>query len=1498
MAGIGDAVKDDTMAEKLKNVFMAYSSKYPSDARVESDPKGHEELRMHGLKYDESQAGKSLGWYLLRTHLGGVGAVAETLGSKIPAGDENPGGLDPDKVDSNRKYGVNELPQKQYDGMLTIFINSFKDPTLILLIIVALIQIVIWVIIKTIDFTGCQTTEQMDCKARIEDVQAAFKGKTYWDAVVTRHNKPETELEKFYNMYFGAFTDDETTRVGCEGNAECAKLLESSRWNQEKVQGDLQSDILIGYGARGREVFSAMQKNCSGLPFAVSGDQESWKTSKDSCIDSLMRRVTNPAQGSAWHKVALHYQYTTVKGTACSLMAVEDDCDEDGLCPAKSEDDTHEEPVPLDAIAILATVLLVSCVATVQDYNSQQSFRKLDEQTERGKKCQVWRKGELKDVPIHDVVVGDILYLKSGEKVCADGFCVTSNGLQIVEADMTGEPDPIPKIAWSDEKGLGPKRWEDSWIFCGTEVQLGNGTMLVTCVGPRTLFGQMMEKVTEDGSEETPLQAKLAVMAELIGQGGTMAAVLTFVGLLLIFVIGDIAIEKKSCEVAAVFSEIVNYLIVAVTVVVVAVPEGLPLAVTIALSASMGKMKDQHVLVKKLKACETMGGATNVCTDKTGTLTENKMSLIAGWFAGKQVEAQQGQEASATTVSISLKGDLNGMIETIIEGFACNTETSSEVTEDNNKQLIFKGNPTECALLRLCDLLGADKPWYKDGKGYEGQRAKFRVSDGRQTPFSSQRKRMSTIIGRSTCVTTDGQIAKDTIPEAQRGPVLWVKGAAEIVLKLGTNYVDQDGTVKPLDAVKMKGIEDFMKKMQATGLRAICVGYRAMPDGNTEVEGKEFGEKPDGAGWRTRKSENQAEFVLRPEQLEHSLTIVALVGIKDPLRKDVDKSVEKLTRAGVKVRMVTGDNKDTAQQIAKDCNILDKTKNYTPDELSKLVIEGPDFRKLSTSEMKDLLQSGLRVMARSSPLDKEKLVNCLIEMGEVVAVTGDGTNDAPALHTADVGMAMGIAGTEVAKAAADIVLLDDSFNSIVTACKWGRNVYDSVRKFLQFQLTVNVVACTLVFIAAITRQGMPLNAVQLLWVNLIMDSFGALALATENPNEDELLNRAPDGRNDPLISRKMWRNILVQSAFQLIILLVMLYSGASFLPADLSQQSDSNRGQQVHCLNMCWEHKAILRGCETHIDNARRSYFYGRNDAKPTERTMCPAEITELKDVMIEDLEKSRKTLILNTMIFNTFVFCQVFNEFNARRIDKLNIFEGIHRHWQFLVIFLITVGLQVVMVEVLTKFVNTDHLGGDQWLICIGIGALSICPVGVIMHLIKVEDAPKAVDPGIAAKAKIRQVLTMDDAFNPELRPIEPSSKLLEDLSSFITKGKDYTPQPSVGTINEQLKIILKNDPVFCEAPEPSGKLVSSLYRIMAPTEEEEAEDENMLAIMDSLKEEKLMDDRLEKKAPAMSIEQLLNAVGDSEKVLAALHKHKVDSQFLPADYKEKLEEMASGKK
>jgi len=599
------------------------------------------------------------------------------------------------------------------------------------------------------------------------------------------------------------------------------------------------------------------------------------------------------------------------------------------------------------------------------------------------------------------------------------------------------------------------------------------------------------------------------------------------------------------------------------------------------------------------------------------------------------------------------------------------------------------------------------------------------------------------------------------------------------------------------------------------------------------------------------------------------------------------------------------------------------------------VIEGPDFRKLSTAEMKDRLTTGIRVMARSSPLDKEKLVNCLKEMGEVVAVTGDGTNDAPALHTADVGMAMGIAGTEVAKAAADIVLLDDSFNSIVTACKWGRNVYDSVRKFLQFQLTVNVVACTLVFIAAITDQGMPLNAVQLLWVNLIMDSFGALALATEDPNENELLQREPDGRNDPLISRKMWRNILVQSAFQLVVLLVLLYSGKNFMPADLDQQvsegTDTERddAKLVHCLNECKEQNHILSGCRELIktrwnlidpqqapnQDTKEAVFPGcgetditcqakqRSDALlcPRQKWDCPGcELPDDKNLKIGDLSEIRATKILNTVIFNAFVFCQVFNEFNARRIDKVNVFEGIIKHWMFLVIILITVGMQVLMVEVLKKFVDTDTLipCPAQWLLSIAIGALSL-PIGVVMHLIPVQDADKVADPGIAAKQKIRQVLVLDDNFNAELRPLEPSDNLLKDLTDFIAQASKYNPQPSVGTIHEQLKSILKQDDMFKTAPEPSSKLVTSLYKIMAPKEEEdEKEDDNLQHVIEAFEKHNIWGtdpitvETKKNKASVQTIKEVLDGVGDIEKVVNALVEEKVESAYLPEDYKKKVEE------
>jgi len=1008
--------------------------------------------------------------------------------------------------------------------------------------------------------------------------------------------------------------------------------------------------------------------------------------------------------------------------------------------------------------------------------------------------------------------------------------------------------------------------------------------------------------------------------------------------MLLIFVIGKIGVDDQSCDAAAVFNEIVEYLVVAVTVVVVAVPEGLPLAVTIALSASMGKMKEQNVLVKKLKACETMGGATNVCTDKTGTLTENKMTLTKGWFASVECEATESVDALVDALKSKFK-DSPMVLEAFKEGCTVNTEGTSVVTMEDytskTERPKFMGNPTECAMIRMVQILAGKEMDYVDN---EQRAAKYNnlVKDAghalygqcRRQPFSSSRKRMTTIIGKSDVIAKDGSLAKEPkAPEAP--PVLWTKGAGEIVLDLCTHFLDQNGQQQKLDDDAKTRLSGFTKKLQSQGLRAICVAYRPLPDGNAEPN------EATCEGW-TKKGENNA-YVIPSEKMEKNLTILCMVGIKDPLRAGVDQSVLKLTRAGIKVRMVTGDNAETATFIAQDANILEKGKDGKPAPIPApgSVIEGPDFRKLSTAEMKDRLTTGIRVMARSSPLDKEKLVNCLKEMGEVVAVTGDGTNDAPALHTADVGMAMGIAGTEVAKAAADIVLLDDSFNSIVTACKWGRNVYDSVRKFLQFQLTVNVVACTLVFIAAITDQGMPLNAVQLLWVNLIMDSFGALALATEDPNENELLQREPDGRNDPLISRKMWRNILVQSAFQLVVLLVLLYSGKNFMPADLDQQvsegtdTEKDDAKLVHCLNECKEQNHILSGCRELIKNrwnlidpqqapnqdTKEAVFPGcgktditcqakqRSDALlcPRQKWDCPGcELPDDKNLKIGDLSEIRATKILNTVIFNAFVFCQVFNEFNARRIDKVNVFEGIIKHWMFLVIILITVGMQVLMVEVLKKFVDTDTLipCPAQWLLSIAIGALSL-PIGVVMHLIPVQDADKVADPGIAAKQKIRQVLVLDDNFNAELRPLEPSDNLLKDLTDFIAQASKYNPQPSVGTIHEQLKSILKQDDMFKTAPEPSSKLVTSLYKIMAPKEEEdEKEDDNLQHVIEAFEKHNIWGtdpitvETKKNKASVQTIKEVLDGVGDIEKVVNALVEEKVESAYLPEDYKKKVEE------
>ncbi|KAI9122795.1 hypothetical protein K1719_005684 [Acacia pycnantha] len=437
------------------------------------------------------------------------------------------------------------------------------------------------------------------------------------------------------------------------------------------------------------------------------------------------------------------------------------------------------------------------------------------------------------------------------------------------------------------------------------------------------------------------------------------------------------------------------------------------------------------------------------------------------------------------------------------------------------------------------------------------------------------------------------------------------KGAAEIVLACCAWYIDENGQLMKMDDEKMKFFQNAIDDMAADSLRCVAMAYRSYEITSVPTSEEEL------AHWSLP---------------EDDLILLAIVGLKDPCRPGVKEAVQLCQKAGVKVRMVTGDNIKTAISIAVECGILPSLA----EAVEPNIIEGKTFRALPDAQREKIAQS-LLVMGRSSPNDKLLLVQALRGKGHVVAVTGDGTNDAPALHEADIGLAMGIQGTEVAKESSDIIILDDNFASVVKVVRWGRSVYANIQKFIQFQLTVNVAALVINVISAVSSGNVPLNAVQLLWVNLIMDTLGALALATEPPT-NHLMDLRPVGRSEPLITNYMWRNLLLQAAYQVSVLLVLTFRGTTIL--NLKHYSDP--------------------------------------------------------------------TKVKNTLIFNAFVLCQVFNEFNARKPVEKNIFRGITKNYLFIGIVVFTVILQIIIIEFLGKFTSTVRLNWQQWLICVIIGIIS----------------------------------------------------------------------------------------------------------------------------------------------------------------------------------------------
>lgn len=709
------------------------------------------------------------------------------------------------------------------------------------------------------------------------------------------------------------------------------------------------------------------------------------------------------------------------------------------------------EPHLIDGAAILAAVAIASLVNTINQARAQKEFRSLA-RTRDDVPVKVLRDGAVQEVSIYQLVVGDLVYLATGDRVPADGRLVSAVDLAVDESMLTGESIEASK----DQQDLG--------LLSGTTVTAGTGFMLVEAVGIATEMGRLAATLTEGEEGPTPLQERLGELADRIGLFGLGAAILTFLALVISAVArGQIALAPEIETIGAVL----EFAIVAVTIVVVAVPEGLPLAVTISLAYSIRKMARDKSLVRKLESCETMGAATVVCCDKTGTLTKNRMALSRLWLGGQLIDAPSA-EGKVPEDARALFGEIAAI-------------NSTAFIERGANGVRYVGNPTEGALLVQIGDWGGDYKVLRD-----------RAEIVHQLGFSSERKRMSTLIKRP-----DGR---------QR---LLIKGAPEVLLERSTRVRDAAGAERPLDPAGAAAILATVESLSGEGQRTLGLAYRDLP-AEAEVA-----------------ADAQHDGI--PEQLENDLVFFALAGIADPVRPEVAGAIEASRRAGVEVKMVTGDNRIIAETIARELRLLDE---------SDLVMEGPVFRAKSDEELRPLLPR-LRVLARSVPSDKHRLVNLLKRAGHVVAVTGDGTNDATALRDADVGFSMGLSGTEVAKEASDIVILDDNFASLVRAIQWGRSIFENIRKFLQFQLTVNVVALVTAFSAAVLGVGIPLNTVQLLWVNLIMDTLAALALAVEPPSR-ALLEQRPHGRHASLISRSMWASILSMGAIMVAVLVLIM----------------------------------------------------------------------------------------------------------------------------------------------------------------------------------------------------------------------------------------------------------------------------------------------------------------------------------------------------------------------
>ena len=714
----------------------------------------------------------------------------------------------------------------------------------------------------------------------------------------------------------------------------------------------------------------------------------------------------------------------------------------------------QDAAVFFEPVGIFVAILLATGLAFYFELQADKEFTILN-QVNDDEPVEVIRNGNTTQVPRKDIVVGDIVVINTGEEVPADCELLEATSLHMDESSLTGEPMCFKSI---DEKDFDKAAtYPTNHVMKGTKVMEGHGVCRVLAVGDKTEQGKVFEAVQIDDSVKTPLNEQLDGLSDLITKVSYGFAALIVIGrIIMYFVTNGTDCFGSMEQVAPFIAYVLQTLMIAVTLVVVAVPEGLPMAVTLSLAYSMRSMLKTNNLVRKMHACETMGATTVICTDKTGTLTQNLMSVD----------------------EMKVYGDTPK--DVLNEGLAVNSTASIDFSDKNKPQIL--GNPTEGALLL-----------WLNKKGVDYRSVRESVKTVAEVPFSTERKYMATIV-------------ESVVLRGKK--VLYVKGAPEIVFGLCKRT-----------SVSKEDVDKQLTEYQSRAMRTLGFAYQVLNDGDKAIEDNKI--------------------------VADKLCFIGVAAIADPVRLDVPSAVKECVDAGIRVKIVTGDTPGTAKEIARQIGLWNDAK-----DTERNIITGPEFAALSDEELQERILD-LKIISRARPMDKKRLVETLQKKNQVVAVTGDGTNDAPALRAAHVGLSMGD-GTSVAKEASDITIIDNSFSSIGKAVMWGRSLYQNIQRFLLFQLTVNVTACFLVLCGAFMGTESPLTVTQMLWINLIMDTFAAMALASLPPSESVMKDR-PRDRNAFILNKPMLREIIGVGGFFFLMLLGMLYI---FQHAEVNQLTD------------------------------------------------------------------------------------------------------------------------------------------------------------------------------------------------------------------------------------------------------------------------------------------------------------------------------------------------------